>query len=49
MIRVVKKATQDGTYTVYVRGKAIAWGLSSIAADSLIGRLLSTSSVPELA
>jgi hypothetical protein len=26
MIQVVKKATQDGTYTVYVRGKPIAWG-----------------------
>ena len=49
MIQVAKKATQDGTYTVYVRGKPIAWGLSRVAADSLVERLLSTSSVPELA
>jgi hypothetical protein len=48
MIQVVKKATQDGTYTVYVRGRPIAWGLSGIAADRLVEKLLSTSSVPEL-
>jgi endonuclease V-like protein UPF0215 family len=48
MTQVTKKATQDGTYTVYVQGKPIAWGLSTTAADRLVERLLSTSSVPEL-
>jgi hypothetical protein len=49
MMQVVKKTTQDGTYTVYVQGKPIAWGLSSIAADRLVERLLRARSVPELA
>ena len=48
MIQVTKKATQDGTYTVYVQGNPIAWGLSTTAADRLVERLLSTASVPEL-
>lgn len=48
MIRVTKKATQDGTYTVYVQGKPIAWGLSTIAADRLVERLLSTAMVQDL-
>ena len=48
MTQVAKKTTQDGTYTVYVQGKPIAWGLSTTAADRLIERLRSTSSVPEL-
>jgi endonuclease V-like protein UPF0215 family len=47
MIQVAKKATQDGTYTVYVQGKPIAWGLSTTDADRLVERLLSTSRVPE--
>jgi hypothetical protein len=41
MMQAAKKATQDGTYTVYVQGKPIAWGLSSTAADRLIERLRS--------
>ena len=49
MLQTTKKATQDGTYTVYVQGVPIAWGLSSIAADRLVERLLSTASVPEVA
>ena len=48
MIQVTKKATQDGTYTVYVQGKPIAWGLSPTAADRLVERLLSTARIPEL-
>jgi len=48
MIQVTKKATQDGTYTVYVQGKPIAWGLSTTAADRFVERLLSTARVPEL-
>jgi hypothetical protein len=47
-MQVIKKATQDGTYTVYVQGKPIAWSLSSAAADRLVERLLS-SGVPECA
>jgi hypothetical protein len=39
MMQAAKKATQDGTYTVYVQGKPIAWGLSSTAADKFIERL----------
>jgi hypothetical protein len=48
MIQVAKKATQDGTYTVYVQGRLIAWCLSTTAADRLVERLLNTPSVPEL-
>jgi hypothetical protein len=47
-MHVIKKATQDGTYTVYVQGRPIAWSLSSAAADRLVKRLLS-SGVPECA
>jgi endonuclease V-like protein UPF0215 family len=47
VIQIAKKATQDGTYTVYVQGRPIAWGLSTTAADRLVERLLSTSRVPE--
>ena len=39
MIQATKKATQDGTYTVYVQGRPIAWGLSRTAADRLIEKL----------
>jgi hypothetical protein len=40
MARIAKKATQDGNFTVYLGETAIAWGLTSTAADSLIERLL---------
>jgi hypothetical protein len=39
MPRIAKKPTEDGTYTVYLEAQAIAWGLSSSAADALIERL----------
>jgi hypothetical protein len=39
MARIAKKATQDGTFTVYVEGTPGAWGLTSAAADILIQRL----------
>ena len=39
MTRVAKKPTQDGTFTVYLESEAVAWGLSSSAADALIERL----------
>jgi hypothetical protein len=39
MVRVEKKATQDGTFTVYLDNNAVAWGLTSSAADTLIERL----------
>jgi len=41
MARIAKKATQDGTFTVYVGETAVAWGLTSTAADMLIERLFS--------
>ena len=41
MARIAKKATQDGTLTVYVGETAVAWGLTSTAADMLIERLFS--------
>ena len=44
MTRIAKKATQDGTYTVYREDEAVAWGLSSSAADALIAFL--TAPVP---
>ena len=47
-MQVAKKATQDGTYTVYVQGKPIAWGLSGTAADRLIVRLRSPADRPAL-
>ena len=40
MARIAKKATQDGNFTVYLEDTAIAWGLTSTAADILIERLL---------
>ena len=40
MPRIAKKPTQDGTFTVYLETEAIAWGLSSAAADALIQRLV---------
>ena len=40
MARIAKKATQDGNITVYLGETAIAWGLTSTAADSLIEQLL---------
>ncbi len=39
MPRIAKKPTEDGTYTVYLDAQAVAWGLSSSAADALIERL----------
>ncbi|WP_445502322.1 hypothetical protein [Microvirga sp. G4-2] len=36
MVRAEKKATQDGTFKVYLDNSAVAWGLSSSAADALI-------------
>jgi hypothetical protein len=44
MPRIAKKPTEDGTYTVYLEAQAIAWGLSSSAADALIERLKRISS-----
>ncbi|WP_200901941.1 hypothetical protein [Microvirga vignae] len=40
MVGVEKKATQDGTFTVYRDNNAVAWGLTSSAADALIEKLL---------
>jgi hypothetical protein len=40
MSHIAKKATQDGTFTVYLASQAIAWGLTSTAADALIQRLI---------
>ncbi len=39
MARVAKKANQDGTFTVYLESEAVAWGLTSSAADALMARL----------
>ncbi|MBB3019757.1 hypothetical protein FHR70_002822 [Microvirga lupini] len=39
MVQIAKQATQDGTFTVYVGGRPIAWGLTSHAADALMERL----------
>ncbi len=41
MAHIAKKATQDGTFTIYVGEMPIAWGLTSTAADILIERLFS--------
>jgi len=41
MARIAKKATQDGNFTIYVGETAVAWGLTSTAADMLIERLFS--------
>jgi hypothetical protein len=40
MAHLAKKATQDGTFTVYVENRPVAWGLTSLAADILIEQLL---------
>jgi hypothetical protein len=40
MTRIAKKATQDGTFTVYVENRPVAEGLTSSAADILIERML---------
>jgi hypothetical protein len=40
MSQIAKKVTQDGTFTVYLASHAIAWGLTSAAADALIQRLI---------
>jgi hypothetical protein len=45
VVRIAKKATQDGTYTVYLADEAVAWGLSSSAADALIEKLTTPTSV----
>lgn len=42
MLRITKKPTQDGTFTVYVDAKAVAWGLTTSAADDLISKLRHT-------
>ncbi|QRM34050.1 hypothetical protein [Microvirga sp. VF16] len=42
MLRITKKPTQDGTFTVYVETKAVAWGLTTSAADDLISKLRHT-------
>jgi hypothetical protein len=39
MLRITKMATQDGTFTVYVDARAVAWGLTTSAADDLIATL----------
>ena len=48
MMQAAKKATQDGTYMVYVQGKPIAWGLSRTAADRLIEKLRASTNQPAL-
>jgi len=40
MTPVAKQATQDGTFTVYLGDRPVAWGLTSHAADALMERLL---------
>ena len=40
MAHLAKNATQDGTFTVYVEDRPVAWGLTSSAADILIDRML---------
>jgi hypothetical protein len=41
MAHLAKKATQDGTFTVYVENRPVAWGLTNSAADILVERMLS--------
>jgi len=41
MAHLAKKATQDGTVTVYAENRPVAWGLTSLAAEILIERMLS--------
>ena len=43
MDRIAKKATQDDTFTVYLESEAVAWELSSSAADALMERLMRVS------
>jgi hypothetical protein len=43
MSLLCKKATQDGTYTVYLENRAVAWGLTGSAADALIDTLWESS------
>jgi hypothetical protein len=43
MPHIAKMPTEDGTYTVYLEAQAVAWGLSSSAADALIERLMQAS------
>jgi hypothetical protein len=40
MTHIAKKPNQDGTFTVYVENRPVAWGLTSSAADILIERML---------
>ena len=40
MAHIAKKATQDGTFTVYDENRPVAWELTSSAADILIEGLL---------
>jgi hypothetical protein len=40
MAHIAKQATQDGTFTLYLGDRPVAWGLTSHAADALIQRLL---------
>ena len=39
MVQIAKQATQDGTFTVYLGDKPVAWSLTGHAADRLIERL----------
>jgi hypothetical protein len=39
MLRILKKPTHDGTYTIYLDGQAVQCGLSSVGADRLIDAL----------
>ena len=48
MAHIAKTATQDGTFTVYLESVAVAWGLSSSAADALIERLMRVSAPTRL-
>jgi hypothetical protein len=40
MAHVAKKANQDGTFTVYVENRPVAWGLTSSGAGIPIHRVL---------
>ncbi|MBJ6125078.1 hypothetical protein [Microvirga splendida] len=39
MVQIAKQATQDGTFTIYLGDRPIAWSLTSHAADALVERL----------
>ncbi|MDP8920550.1 MAG: hypothetical protein M3O00_17045 [Pseudomonadota bacterium] len=45
MLHIAKQATQDGTFTVYMGGRAVAWGLTSTAADTLIEEITRSKAV----